>query len=98
MTTNGLSPRARLVLRHILTSKLQEVPIGELIQFSPADGHVLAAKGEARENLQAIEELICSRHLTMWLIDRWPTDETEPQWPYPDLVLMPLEDAEGDPS
>jgi len=86
-----LSIHSRLILRHIATADLHSVSVMELVRFSPADGSIVDAKDAARNNAEAIEELICHGLIHLWVIDRWqlasgPDDQAVPAFE-PDLVL-----------
>jgi hypothetical protein len=83
------TPRARLILRHLATSKVHEESLSELVRFSPVDGNIADRKAEARENAAAIEELIRKELVGLWVVDRWPTDKSRDA--FPDLVIYPTD-------
>ncbi|MFN0007029.1 MAG: hypothetical protein ACKVXR_03900 [Planctomycetota bacterium] len=92
-----LSARARLILRHITTSKFGNVAMDEMVRFSPVDGGIVDMKSEARENASAVQELIRAGFVDLWVVDRWTVDRPESGGRTgdvrPELVLMPSETA-----
>jgi hypothetical protein len=95
---DGISARARLVLRHVATSREGSASIQDLVRFSPVDGGIVDAKAEARENATAIQELIRGGLVDLWVIDRWERSDTVPGKltgrVHPDLVLQLTDEGE----
>jgi hypothetical protein len=88
-----LNAREKVILRHLVTSKIVGVPLTSLVSFSPVDGDIVTAKDEARSNLEAIERLIKADLVTLWVQDIWNTsvdddDESEVE---PVIVVMPTD-------
>ncbi len=73
MATIDISQHARLVLRHIATTR-PPPEIEDLARFSRADDDFVAAKLAARKNLAALEELIRGGLASLGVEDQWSPD------------------------
>ena len=98
----SLSPRAKVIIRHIMTSIPHEFSVDDIVHFSPVDGDIGGQKTESRENAEAICELIKADLATLWVIDKWlevdvealqrgEEVEVDSTPPVPRLVVVPTE-------
>lgn len=75
-----LSQAARILVRHIATSKRRPVPLAELTALSPADGDIVNAKNAARDNAAAITEIIQLDLAYLWVVDRYDEEDDGRWW------------------